>query len=114
VTAARSILVVLLALNGVVVFGYRIYRLTRGGPMADAIGGAILAVIVSVLAIGVAADLSWGRWGALVYAGLFGLAVMPVWTLAVLIPLRPGPPDYLFTAVYWATLLGVAIAAIAA
>jgi hypothetical protein len=114
VITARSILIVLLALNGAVVFGYRVYRLTKGGPMADALGAAILAAIVAVLAIAVAAEAGWGRWGALFYSALFGLAVMPVWTLAVLIPMRPRLPDYVFTAVYWASLLGIAGAAVVA
>jgi hypothetical protein len=38
---------------------------------------------------------------------------MPLWTLAVLIPGRPRSPDYIFTVGYWASLLLIAVAAIA-
>ncbi len=39
---------------------------------------------------------------------------MPVWVLAVLIPLPPGPIDYAFTGAYWATLIVIGVASIAA
>jgi hypothetical protein len=37
---------------------------------------------------------------------------MPVWTLAVLLPLPPRRPDYAFTGIYWATLIAIVLAAI--
>jgi len=81
--------------------------------MIDVVGGAILGVLLALLALGTAADWTWARWGALVYALLFGIVVMPLWTLAVLIPGRPRSPDYIFTVGYWASLLLIAVAAIA-
>jgi len=45
---------------------------------------------------------------------LFGVAVMPLWVLAVLIPSEPRAPDYLFTALYWLALGIVIVAAVAA
>ena len=109
----QLILVGALGLNAVVGFGYRVYRLTKGGPIADVIGQAILALILVGLAIATATGAGWPRWGAVIYALLFGIAVMPLWVLAVLIPLRPGRIDYAFTAVYWGCLLAIAVAAIA-
>ena len=106
------VLVVGLGLNAALGLGYRVYRLTKGGPMADVAGQAILAALLLALALGVAGDHSWARWGALGYGLLFGLIVMPVWTLAVLLPLPPEAPDYAFTGVYWATLIAIALAAI--
>nr|MBA3430594.1 hypothetical protein [Actinomycetota bacterium] len=55
----------------------------------------------------------WPRWPALIYGVVFAIVVMPVWTLAVLIPLPPSRADYAFTAVYWVVLIVVVIAAIA-
>lgn len=111
-TAWQTVLVVALGLNAALGFGYRVYRLTKKGPMADVIGQAILGALLVALAVGAAGGHSWARWGALVYGALFGLIVMPVWTLAVLLPLPPERPDYLFTGVYWATLGAVVLAAI--
>jgi hypothetical protein len=110
--ASQMALTVALALNAALGFGYRVFRLAKGGPMADVAGQAILAAVLVVLAIGAAGGHSWGRWGALVYGLLFGLIVMPVWTLAVLLPLPPARIDYAFTALYWATLAVVVLAAI--
>jgi hypothetical protein len=62
--------------------------------------------------VGVGLEWSWARWGALVYALLFGIVVMPVWVLGVLIPLRPRAPDYAFTAIFWISLAVVSVAAI--
>jgi small-conductance mechanosensitive channel len=112
VTAWQTVLVVALGLNAALGFGYRVYRLTKKGPMADVVGQALLSAILVVLALGAAGDHSWGRWGALVYGLLFGLIVMPVWTLAVLLPLPPGRVDYAFTGVYWAGLAAIVLAAI--
>jgi hypothetical protein len=108
----RMVLVAALGLSAVLVLGYRIWRLTKGGPMADAMGGAVLAGMVAVIAVLVGANVGWARWPALAYGLLFGVVVMPIWTLAVLIPLPPGRPDYVFTALYWASLLAVVVAAI--
>ncbi|HEX2051972.1 MAG TPA: hypothetical protein VHJ34_15245, partial [Actinomycetota bacterium] len=88
-------------------------RLTKGGPMADVAGQALLGALLVVLAAGAAAGSWWARWGALAYALLFGLVVMPVWTLAVLIPMRPGPVDVGYAVVYWVALAVAAIAALA-
>jgi hypothetical protein len=105
-------LAVALGLNAAIGFGYRAYRLTKGGPLADVIGQAVLGVLLIGLALATAAGAGWPRWGALIYALLFGVAVMPVWVLAVLIPLRPRGIDYAFTATYWLCLVAIAIAAI--
>lgn len=110
---AESVLVVMLAANATLVFGYRVYRLSRGGPLADAIGGAVLAALLAATATGVAAGAGWVRYVAMAYGILFGIAVMPVWILGVLIPMRPGPVDYAFTALYWSSLIVIVVAAIA-
>jgi hypothetical protein len=55
----------------------------------------------------------WARWTALGYGLVFGLAVLPVWVLGVLIPMRPSLVDYAFTGIYWVALLVIVIAAIA-
>jgi hypothetical protein len=109
-----GILVAALVANGVALAGYRYYRFTKGGPAPDAIGGAVLGALLVLVAALVLNDVSWSRWVALAYALFFGLIVMPIWTLAVLIPLPPGPLDYAFTVLYEATLIGIAIAALAA
>jgi hypothetical protein len=110
--AWQLMLVVALALNAALGFGYRVYRLAKGGPMADVIGQAILGGALIALSVAVALDVGWARWPALVYGLLFGLVVMPVWTLAVLIPLKPGAPDYAFTILYWTDLFVIAGAAL--
>jgi small-conductance mechanosensitive channel len=112
VTGWQTVLVVALASNAVLGLGYRVYRLTKKGPVTDVVGQAVLAAILLGLAVAAATDAGWPRWGALAYALLFGLIVMPVWTLAVLLPLPPGKVDYAFTGVYWATLAAIALAAI--
>lgn len=108
----RIVLVTALGLNAALGFGYRLYRLGKGGPVGDVIGQAVLGLLLVALATAVAYDAGWARWVALAYALLFGAVVMPVWVLGVLIPLPPGRTDYAFTAVYWATLAAVAVAAI--
>ena len=110
--AWQTVLVVALGVNAALGLSYRVYRLTKGGPMADVVGQALLAALLVVLAVGAAGGSSWARWTALAYALLFGLAVMPVWTLAVLLPLPPRAPDYAFTGVYWAALFVTALAAV--
>lgn len=99
-----AILAGALGVNAATGFGYRVYRLAAGGPLGDVIGQAILGALLAVLAVATAMDAGWARWAALIYALLFGVAVMPVWVLAVLIPLRPGRLDYAFTATYWLAL----------
>ncbi len=111
-SAWQTVLVVALGLNAALGLGYRVYRLTKKGPITDVVGQAILGAILVVLAVGAAGDQGWARWSALAYALLFGLIVMPVWTLAVLLPLPPGKIDYTFTGVYWATLAAIVLAAI--
>jgi hypothetical protein len=37
---------------------------------------------------------------------------MPLWTLAVLVPMRPDRMDLAFTVGYWAVLIGIFIAAL--
>ena len=109
----RALLVAALSLNAALGFGYRVYRLAKGGPLSDVLGQAVLAVLLVGVAIGSASGWAWARWGALAYGLLFGIIVMPLWTLAVLIPLRPRGPDYLFTSLYWAGLLLTVVAALA-
>jgi hypothetical protein len=111
--AWETILVVALSVNAVLGLGYRIYRLSKGGPLADVVGQAILALLLAGLAAAVAAGYGWASWAALAYGLLFGLVVMPIWVLAVLLPLRPGAVDYAFTAMYWAGLVGIVVAALA-
>ena len=108
----RTILIVALALNAALGFGYRVYRLSKGGPMGDVIGQAILGAILAALAVCLGLGGDWPRWPALALALLFGLVVMPVWVLAVLIPLPPRKIDYAFTAVYWLSLVAIALGAI--
>ena len=108
----QVLLVAALALNAALGFGYRVYRLTKGGPLGDVTGQAILGLLLGGVAVGVALDQSWARWTALAYGLLFALVVMPLWTLAVLIPMRPQRIDLAFTVIYWATLVLIALAAI--
>ena len=102
-----------LGINAAAGFGYRVYRLSKGGPLGDVIGQAVLGLLLLGLALAVQLEVGWARWPALMYALLFGVAVMPVWVLAVLIPLQPRAVDYAFTAVYWLCLAVVAISALA-
>jgi hypothetical protein len=109
----RDMLVWALAINAVLGLAYRAYRLTKGGPMSDVIGQAILSCVLALLAIGVATGSGAGRWGALAYGLLFAIVIMPAWVLAVLIPLRPRAVDYAFTTVYWIGCLVIVASAIA-
>jgi hypothetical protein len=109
-----GVLVAGLTTNALVGFTYRLYRYARGGPLGDVVGQAILGVLLGGLALAVAAGASWARWLALAYGLLFGLVVMPLWVLAVLIPLPPGPVDRAFTALYWLVLGSIVVAALAA
>jgi hypothetical protein len=102
-----------LVANAALGFGYRVYRLSRGGPMGDVIGQGVLGVFLAALGAAAALGAGWVRWPALVYALLFALLVMPIWTLAVLIPLPPERVDIAFTVVYWTSLVLIAVAAVA-
>ena len=108
----RTILIAGLGVNAVAGFSYRYYRFRKGGPLGDVYGQAVLALFLLGLAIALSTGGDWPRWPALAYAVIFGVLVMPIWTLAVLIPLPPGALDYAFTAVYWVTLLLIGAAAL--
>ncbi|MGH2751335.1 MAG: hypothetical protein ACRDK3_10785 [Actinomycetota bacterium] len=108
----QSVLVAALVCNAVMGFGYRLYRLTRGGARADVNGQALLGILLLGLALALGSGASWPRWPALGYGLLFGVIVMPIWVLAVLIPSSPGRPDYLFTAIYWALLFVIVAGAL--
>lgn len=109
--SSAAALLISLAISAALVSGYRIYRLSKGGPLADAVGGAILATMLIAIGVLATAGAGWARWPALGYAILFGLIVMPIWTLAVYIPSRPGTLDHVFTGAYWLSLVAVGIAA---
>ena len=106
------VLATALIANGAIGLGYRVYRRTKGGPIADVWGQTLLGVLLAGLAIGIVAGAAWLRWPALAYAVLFALLVMPVWVLGVLLPMQPRALDYTFTVVYWALLLVIGIAAV--
>ena len=110
----KTLLIVGLTLNAALGLGYRVYRLTKGGPRADVIGQATLGLLLLGLSVALALGAGWPRWVALGYGVLFGALVMPVWTLAVLLPLPPRRLDYAFTAIYWATLGLVIVSALGA
>jgi hypothetical protein len=109
----QTVIVVALVCNALLGFGYRLYRMRKGGARADVYGQALLGALLLGLAAGLAGGVGWARWPALVYGLLFGVVVMPIWVLAVLIPGDPGPLDYLFTAVYWTLLFVVVVGALA-
>jgi hypothetical protein len=69
-------------------------------------------VLLVALAAAVLSEASFAAWASLVYALLFGVVVMPLWVVAVLIPLRPERVDLSFTAVYWLALIVIAVAAL--
>jgi len=108
----RNVLAGALLANALAGFSYRLYRYRRGGPLGDVWGQAILGVLLGALAVALVVGAGWPRWPALGYAVLFGFVVMPLWTLAVLIPLPPERIDYAFTGLYWATLLVTGAAAL--
>ena len=108
------VLAAALVVNAVLGFGYRVHRLTKGGPSSDVLGQALLGALLIAVAVAAGTGAGWARWPALVYALVFGVVVMPVWVLAVLIPLPPERIDYAFTIVYWVGLAVVAVTAIAA
>jgi hypothetical protein len=106
----QIVLVTALALNAVLGFGYRVYRLGKGGPISDVWGQGVLGVLLLTLALAVGLGAGWARRAAGIYALLFGVVVMPLWLLAVFIPMRPRAIDYAFTGGYW-LLLGVILVA---
>ena len=108
----RTVLIVCLIVNALSGPSYRVFRLRRGGPLADVTGQAILGVLLVLLAAGVRLEWDWARWAALVYGALFGAIVMPLWTLAVFIPARPGPVDKAFAILYWAALAVIVVASV--
>lgn len=109
----RIVLAAGLLVNAALGLGYRVYRLRKGGPKADVVGQAILGALLTMLAVPLALGAGWPRWPALVYGLLFGVVVMPIWVLAVLIPLRPRAVDYAFTGVYWSVLVLIVVAVLA-
>src|SRR4051794_11055701 len=108
-----AVLVGGLVFNAVIGLGYRVYRYTKGGPVADVWGQTVLALVLCGLAIGLANDVAWLRWVALAYAAVYALLAMPVWILGVLIPLPPKAIDYGFAVAYYLGLLVVAVSAVA-
>ena len=108
----RNVLVGGLLANGLAGFLYRAYRYRKGGPLGDVWGQALLGILLAGFALALVLGAGWPRWPALAYAVLFAFVVMPIWTLAVLIPLPPARLDYAFTALYWATLLVIGTAAL--
>jgi hypothetical protein len=111
--AWRVVLVAALGINAIIGVAYRVVRLRRGGPSADVVGQAVLGLLLAGLALAAFSGAGWARWAALVYGLLFGLVVMPVWTLAVLLPLRPRPLDVAYAVVYWLCLAAIVAAAVA-
>ena len=109
----RVVLATALGANAALGLGYRIYRLGKGGPIADVWGQAVLGGVLALVAVSVGLGVTWPRWIALGYAVLFALVAMPVWVLGVLLPLPPGALDYAFTVVYWLLLIVIAVAAVA-
>jgi hypothetical protein len=108
---AQATLATALIVNALLGVGYHVYRRARGGPKADVVGQAILAFLLLAVAAAVASGATWARWAALAYGALFGVVVMPLWTLGVFIPMRPGPLDKGYTALYWVILGVIVIAA---
>ena len=108
----HGVLVGALLLNALAGFSYRLYRYRNGGPLGDVWGQAILGVLLAGLSLALVLGAGWPRWPALAYAALFAFVVMPIWTLAVLIPLPPARIDYAFTGLYWFTLLVIGTAAL--
>lgn len=109
----RIVLIAGLLLNAATGLGYRVYRLAKGGPKSDVVGQSILGVLLAGVAAALVAGAGWPRWAALAYGLLFGVVVMPIWVLAVLIPLRPRAIDYAYTGVYWTVLILIVVGALA-
>jgi hypothetical protein len=110
----ETLLVIALVSNAIIGLGYRVYRRSKGGPIADVWGQAILGVVLVAVAVAILLGAGGARWIALVYAALFALVVMPIWVLGVLLPMRPRAIDYSFTVTYWVLLAAIGIAAVLA
>ena len=110
----ETTLIVALVTNAALGLGYRVYRHTKGGPIGDVWGQAVLAVILIGLALAIAGGVSGLRWVAFGYAALFAFVVMPVWVLGVLLPLPPRAIDYAFTVAYWVLLVVIGVGALLA
>ncbi|MBW3594900.1 MAG: hypothetical protein KY391_04920 [Actinobacteria bacterium] len=108
------VLIAALAANATLGLGYRVYRLSHGGPRADVWGQAVLATLLVAVAIGLAAGIGTLRWIAVAYAAFFAFVAMPIWVLGVLLPMRPGALDYTFTVTYWILLVVIGVAAVLA
>jgi hypothetical protein len=109
----RIVLSAALCINAVSGFGYRLFRLSKGGPLGDVLGQSVLGALLVALSFGVLAQAPFAAGASLLYALLFGVVVMPLWVVAVLIPLRPQTIDVVFTALYWLALIVIAVAALA-
>lgn len=108
----RTVLVAGLSFNAAIGLGYRVYRFRKGGPKSDVVGQSILGALLVGVAVALAEGAGWARWPALAYGLLFGVVVMPIWVLAVLIPLGPRAIDYAFTGVYWIALALIVVASL--
>jgi hypothetical protein len=109
----RTVLSAALCVNAAAGFGYRLFRFSKGGPLGDVLGQAVLGILLLALAAAAVSGASFVSLASLFYAVLFGVIVMPLWVVAVLIPLRPQRLDLVFTGVYWLALIVIAIAALA-
>ena len=109
-----AVLVGALVANAALGLGYRVYRLTKGGPKADVWGQAVLAFLLITTAVALAVGIDWVRWIAVAYAALFAFLAMPVWVLGVLLPMRPRAIDYTFTVTYWTLLVVAGVAGLLA
>ena len=81
--------------------------------MGDVLGQSVLGALLVALSFAVLEQAPFAASASLLYALLFGLVVMPLWVVAVLIPLRPQRIDLAFTALYWLALIVIAAAALA-
>jgi hypothetical protein len=108
------LLVVALVSNAIIGLGYRVYRRSKGGPIADVWGQAVLGVLLVAVAAAILMGAGWAHWVALVYAVMFAVLVMPIWVLGVLLPMRPRGVDYSFTVTYWVLLVAIGVAAVLA
>lgn len=98
-----------LVVNGLIALVHRVLRHRRGGPINDVYGGIGLCLLLLALAGGIAAGAHGLRWAALSYALVFAVVVTPVWVLAVVIPARPEPREYILVGAYWASLVAIAV-----
>lgn len=109
-----NVLASALVVAAVTGLGYRFYRWRNNGPIGDVWGQTFLALVLAGLAVAVVQEIAWARWAAVAFGASFAIVVMPLWVLAVLIPLPPGPVDVAFTATYWLLLATIVVAGVAA